>query len=78
MTDLDILIIKDTIEKQINPILQMHNGYCELVKTVGFNVHLRLQGGCVGCPSSKLTLFQGILPTLQDKLPHIQDVVLEQ
>ncbi len=39
-------------------------------------VTLRLYGGCSGCPSSQITLFNGIVPILKEKIPEIRDVVL--
>lgn len=68
--------IKEIIEKDINPQLELHSGGCELVDVEDGVVTIRLFGGCSGCPSSHITLFNGIVPILRDKLPEIRDVVL--
>ncbi len=71
-----IELIKKIIEEDINPQLQLHAGGCELVDVDDGIVTLKLYGGCSGCPSSQLTLFNGIVPILREKIPEIKDVVL--
>ncbi len=68
--------IQATIDAEINPVIKLHNGTCKAVSFEAGLLTLDLQGGCVGCPSSKITLFQGILPILQDKHPEVMDVAL--
>ena len=68
--------IKKIIEDDINPYLQMHSGSCELVEYKDGIVTIRLFGGCSGCPSSQITLFNGITPILKEKIPEIKDVIL--
>lgn len=68
--------IKEIIENDINPMLALHAGGCELIDVEDGVVTLKLFGGCSGCPSSTLTLFNGIVPILKEKLPDIKDVVL--
>lgn len=70
--------IKDVITADINPQLELHMGGCELVDFDDGVVTLRLYGGCSGCPSSQITLFNGIVPILKEKFPdEVQDVVLD-
>ena len=76
MNLLSIDKIQATIDAEINPIIKLHNGTCRAVSFDDGVLTLDLQGGCVGCPSSKITLFSGILPILQEKHPEIQDVGL--
>lgn len=71
--------IKEIIEEDINPYLALHQGGCEFVdfeESTGI-LTIRLFGGCSGCPSSQLTLFNGIIPIFKEKLPEIQDVLLD-
>lgn len=68
--------IIETINTDIDPILKLHNGSCQALSYEEGVLTISLQGGCVGCPSSKLTLLNGILPILQEKYPDIVDVVL--
>ena len=70
--------IKKVIDEDINPYLAMHSGGCELIEVdepEGI-VTLRLFGGCSGCPSSQITLFNGIVPIFKEKIPEIKDIVL--
>jgi len=69
--------IKEVIADEINPQLELHAGGCELVDVDDGIVTLRLFGGCSGCPSSQITLFNGIVPILKERIPDIKDVVLE-
>ena len=68
--------IQQTINTDIDPIIKLHQGSCKAVSFHDGVLGLELQGGCVGCPSSKITLFNGILPILQEKHPDILDVFL--
>jgi Fe/S biogenesis protein NfuA len=68
--------IKEVIESEINPSLALHQGGCELLDVEDGVVTLRMWGGCSGCPSSAITLFNGIIPILMDRFPDIRDVVL--
>ncbi|MCY4443986.1 MAG: NifU family protein [Proteobacteria bacterium] len=69
--------LQKVIEGEINPYLAMHQGGAELVDFADGIVTLKLHGGCSGCPSSQLTLFNGIVPILKEHFPDdIEDVVL--
>ncbi len=68
--------IQQVIEDDINPYLQMHSGGCELLDFDDGIVTLRLFGGCSGCPSSQITLFNGIVPIFKEKIPEVKDVIL--
>jgi Fe/S biogenesis protein NfuA len=69
--------IKEVIETDINPYLALHQGGAELVDFDDGVVTLKLFGGCSGCPSSQITLFNGITPILMEKVPYVTDVVLD-
>lgn len=69
--------IEQIIEQDINPQLALHAGGCELVDFEDGIVTLKLFGGCSGCPSSTITLFNGIVPILKEKVPEIKDVILD-
>ena len=68
--------IQKVIEEDINPYLAMHSGGCELLDLDDGIVTLRMFGGCSGCPSSQITLFNGIIPIFKEKVPEIRDVIL--
>jgi len=58
----------------IRPSVQADGGDLELVEVDPSGpVRIRLLGACVGCPSSHVTLHQGIERTLRSQLgPHIR------
>lgn len=68
--------IKAVIETEINPQLALHAGGCELIDVDDGIVTLRMHGGCAGCPSSSITLFNGIVPILKEHVPEVKDVIL--
>lgn len=68
--------IKQVIETEINPMLSLHSGGCELLDVEDGIVTLRMYGGCSGCPSSSITLFNGIVPILKEHVPDVKDVIL--
>lgn len=68
--------VKEVIEKEINPMLESHAGGCELISVVDGVVTIRLLGGCAGCPSRNMTLLNGIVPILKERVPEVKDVVL--
>lgn len=68
--------IREVIDREINPMLELHAGGCELLDVDDGVVTLRMYGGCSGCPSSAITLFNGIVPILKEHVPDIKDVVL--
>ena len=70
--------IQTVIDDQINPQLAMHAGGCELIDYENGIVTLKLFGGCSGCPSSRITLFNGIIPILKENIPEIEDVLLAE
>jgi len=76
MSNLDNFVIK-LIDDRLNPILAAHKGACELVKIEHGVVHLKLTGGCDGCPMRKQSFLGGIKPFLMKELEgEIEDVVL--
>lgn len=65
----------DEILETVRPALIADGGNVELVDVTDGIVKLRLQGACVGCPMSQMTLRMGIERELRKHLPHIQHVV---
>jgi Fe-S cluster biogenesis protein NfuA len=60
----------------IRPAVQADGGDVELVQ-VGDDgtVQIRFHGACHGCPSSSMTLHQGIERNLREKVPEVTRVV---
>ena len=68
--------IKAYLEEQLADKLKLHASRCELVDYQDGVVQLKLTGGCSGCPSSQLAIFNSIVPLLQEKFPEIKDILL--
>jgi len=73
--------MSETIEKkvqkaldEIRPSLQADGGDVELVAVEKGVVKVRLQGHCVGCPMSALTLKQGVETHLKKRVPEVVKV----
>lgn len=75
---------KEQLSQDIENVLQvlrqglaMHGGNVELVDVdmVTGQVQVRMQGSCVGCPMSEMTLKAGIEDTLKEMVPEVSEVV---
>ena len=60
---------------KIRPMLQADGGDVELVDVEDGVVRVRLQGACVGCPMSQMTLKNGIERLLKNDIPEVQSVI---
>ncbi|APJ04650.1 NifU family protein [Silvanigrella aquatica] len=66
--------IKEIIEQQIRPALQSDGGDIELVDVEDGIVKVRLVGACSHCPSSAMTLYQGVEKMLMDQMPEVKGI----
>ena len=66
--------IQKVLDESINPQLELHQGGCSIVDLNADEklLTVNLTGGCVGCPSARLTLYNGIVPILQESFPELQ------
>ena len=55
------------LEGPVSQMLALHSGYARLEAYQDAIATIRLGGGCEGCPSSRLTLMNGVKRDLQDK-----------
>jgi Fe-S cluster biogenesis protein NfuA len=72
-----VCMIKELLESRIRPAVQEDGGD---IKYVGFEEHtgivtVRLAGSCVGCPSSSVTLKNGVENMLMHYIPEVTAVV---
>ncbi len=59
----------------IRPAIQQDDGDIELVDVTAEGVvTVRFLGACIGCPSSAVTLQQGIERTLKEHIPEVRAV----
>ena len=71
--------VSELLEK-FRPAIQADGGDIELVETneTSGQVHIRLLGACIDCPSSHITLKSGIERTLKERIPSVSEVVQVQ
>lgn len=71
--------IKERVQSVINwmrPIIQSDGGDIELIDVNDAGVvSVRFHGACVGCPSSQMTLKQGIERNIREKVPEVKEVI---
>jgi Fe-S cluster biogenesis protein NfuA len=67
--------IAEVIENEVRPALQADGGDIELVDVEDGIVKVKLVGACAHCPSSALTLYNGVEKMLLDKFPdHVKGI----
>jgi Fe-S cluster biogenesis protein NfuA len=71
--------VRDRVQSVINlirPAVQADGGDIELVDVSdGGVVHIRFHGACHGCPSSTMTLQDGIFRNLRERVPEVTQVI---
>lgn len=70
--------IKAVLEKYVRPAVEMDGGAIIFKSFDDGLVRLQLQGACSGCPSSMVTLKQGIEGLLKRMVPEVQMVEAEE
>ena len=68
--------IVDILEEYIKPAVAQDGGNIAFMGYKDKIVEVQLQGACSGCPSSTMTLKNGILSILQKMLPTLVDDVV--
>lgn len=63
------------ITSRINPAVQSHGGFIELIDVLDHDIIVRMGGGCQGCASSTATLRQGIEQTFREEIPNLGQVI---
>ncbi len=73
-----IQMIQKVIDEEIRPSLQADGGDVELVDVDGTTVYVSFRGKCINCPSSQVTLQDGIEAKLRELVdPEIRVVEVE-
>jgi len=70
--------IKGILEEYIKPAVEMDGGAIKLASYKDGVVTVTLQGSCSGCPSSTITLKNGIENLLKRMVPEVKEVVAEE
>jgi len=66
--------IQQIIETKVRPALQADGGDIELIDVEDGIVKVRLVGACAHCPSSALTLYEGVEKMLMDLVPEVKGI----
>ncbi len=69
--------IIDLLEEYIRPAVESDGGAINFKSYNDGIVTVIMRGACAGCPSSSITLKNGIQAVLQEHLPEIESVVAE-
>jgi NFU1 iron-sulfur cluster scaffold homolog, mitochondrial len=69
--------IKQILDNQIKPAVEMDGGFIEFKAFEDGVVKLILRGACSGCPSSMVTLKAGIEGMMKRFIPEVNEVVAE-
>jgi len=69
--------IYNIIEDRVKPAVALDGGDIEFIKFTADDgvVYVSMHGSCSGCPSSSVTLKDGIKRTLQYYIPEVMDVL---
>jgi len=68
--------IKKQLDK-IRPYLQMDGGDIEFIDFDDKSgvLKVKLQGACLGCPMSPITLREGVSKAIKEEVPEVKDIV---
>jgi Fe-S cluster biogenesis protein NfuA len=67
--------IKDILNREIRPAVAMDGGDIIFSRYENNRLYLQMQGACSGCPSSQITLKEGIEVRLKEIIPEIVEVI---
>jgi NFU1 iron-sulfur cluster scaffold homolog, mitochondrial len=72
-----VIKIKSVLEQYVRPAVESDGGAINFHSFNDGVVKVLLQGSCSGCPSSTITLKQGIENLLTRMVPEVKEVVAE-
>jgi Fe-S cluster biogenesis protein NfuA len=78
MTDAEIFTRIQEILHEVQPLIIGHGGRIELQSYKDGIVEVQLQGACISCPMSMITLKLGLEERLREAFPMIKSVVAHQ
>ncbi len=70
-----VLKIKKILRDDIKPAVAMDGGDITFDRFEDGKVYLQMHGSCSGCPSSTMTLKEGIETRLKDAIPEVTEVI---
>jgi len=70
-----VALIKKVLNEEIRPAVAMDGGDIVFDRYEENILYLYMQGACAGCPSSTITLKQGIEARLKERVPELKEVI---
>ena len=67
--------IKHILDTEIRPAVAMDGGDIVFQRYEDHRLYLYMQGACSGCPSSMMTLKQGVESRLKEAVPELEEVI---
>jgi len=67
-------VVENLIETKIKPMLALDGGALKLIDIINGEVYIQLQGACIGCASSSMTIKYGVEKELRIQI-HPEIVV---
>ena len=67
--------LAEEVVARVRPAIQADGGDIEIVDVYGANLIVRLHGECVGCPSSRRTLKDGLEVRLRREIEGFGEVI---
>lgn len=67
--------IKSVLNREIRPVVALDGGDIVFHKYQDSILYVHMKGACAGCPSSQVTLKQGLETRMKELFPEIQEVV---
>lgn len=67
--------IKSVLNREIRPVVALDGGDIVFHKYQDSKLYVHMKGACAGCPSSQVTLKEGIETRMKELFPEIQEVV---
>ncbi|MEK2645851.1 NifU family protein [Bdellovibrio sp. BCCA] len=67
--------IKSVLNREIRPVVALDGGDIVFYKYENNILYIHMKGACSGCPSSSITLKEGIETRMKELFPEIQEVV---
>ncbi len=75
LTDQQITSQIEEALEDLRPYFYMHGGNIEFVRFEKGTVYVKLEGNCMGCPSSSFTLKLMVEESLKKEVPQVTEVV---
>ncbi|HEX7675674.1 MAG TPA: NifU family protein [Bdellovibrio sp.] len=67
--------IKSVLNREIRPVVALDGGDILFHKFEGNTLYIHMKGACAGCPSSSVTLKEGVEVRMKELFPEIHEVV---